>query len=363
MANPSTFGLRENPFGNVPGAEVKNWAGLQKTKQMLSDIVLSVRPDDIGSKEAVILLGDYGAGKSHALRYFTNAINEKEQGLAIYISDIRSSANITFTSLYPRIIGQIGEKKMDALWNNIHDAVSAEGKKMQADRGMHNAKHDTVVNMVMDEKVSEIDKDMLRSLYEKRMPPTKVADDFAATKALASLFRVMTTSIGDSQPPYPAVYLFLDEVESIWECRAPQQVQFFGAIRSLINEVTEHFALVLSFSAPMAVIESAIPDSVQRRLTRPPYECPTLESEGAKEFAKDYLGFIRREGYEPSQPFYPFSEDAMDSIFERETSLVPSKILDHMRAVFERSVRREGLEENQEITREMAEKILEERGM
>jgi len=318
MITPETFKLQPNPFKALPEEEVKTWAGLQETKRALSEIISSVRPDDLGSSEFIVLYGDWGAGKSHALRYFTHEINERE-GLAIYLGDIGAAPNVKFADLYPRIIEKIRERIKEKTFDEVHK-VALEG-----------------------------------ALADK-----KFKDDFDAAKKLTSLFRLLTKSSG-SVSPYPAVYLFLDEVESVWDTSPAKQLPFYSAIRHLVNEMTEHFALILSFTGTLALLEATIPEYIQTRFTRPPYECPPLDSEDAfKEFVRDYLESVRIEGYSPPQPYYPFAESTLDSIFEREPSFLPRKILRYMHAVFERSIHREGLQEGEEISREMAEKILDE---
>lgn len=320
MTTPQTFKLQPNPFKALPDAEVKTWAGLQETKRVLGEIISSVRPDDLGSSEFIVLYGDWGAGKSHALRYFTHDINKRE-GLAIYISDVGSAPDIRFDAIYPGIIEKV-QREID------NDKMANK---------LANKAYQTVFS-------AEINK--------------KPDNDSDAIKKLASLFRLLTTS-DDGSCPYPAVYLFLDEVESVLNSKLPQQLKFYSAVRHLLNEMTEHFALILSFTGSLALVEATIPDYLQARYTRPPYECPPLGSEDAfKEFVREYLESVRIEDYSPHQPYYPFSEGAMDSIFERETSLLPRKVLRHMHAVFERSIHREGLQEGDEISREMAEKIL-----
>ena len=57
---------------------------------------------------------------------------------------------------------------------------------------------------------------------------------------------------------------------------------FFGALRSLINEVAEHFALVLSFTAPTAMLEAAVPAGLTERMTRPYIQCQQLTADGRR---------------------------------------------------------------------------------
>ena len=50
--------------------------------------MLGVRASDIGSTEFLVLHGELGAGKSHALRYLKTRIEQRDsefQSLAIYV--------------------------------------------------------------------------------------------------------------------------------------------------------------------------------------------------------------------------------------------------------------------------------------
>ncbi|WP_155705898.1 ATP-binding protein [Burkholderia cepacia] len=68
MSAIEEFGLTSDPFAiTVSDVSVHRWAGREHEKKILLDVVDSVRVSDIGSSEFVIVHGDYGAGKSHAL--------------------------------------------------------------------------------------------------------------------------------------------------------------------------------------------------------------------------------------------------------------------------------------------------------
>ena len=353
MPNPSDFGLQKNPFSILPNAEVEHWAGLPETKKALADVVSIVRPDDVGASEFVVLHGDWGAGKSHALRYFTHYINKNDRGKAIYLSEIMIGAGLSFSALCPRILDQLKGETTNRLVKTIKNSVDSCTTQMREESG-YNVTPDTMI----EEKISQEDREMVKSLYNSGQASNLGVDDYSATKVLASLFRVMTLPIGDNPPAFHAVYLFLDEMENIFDDKAAKQIAFFSALRSLINGVTEHFALVLSFTAHAAMLEAAVPEHLKERMTRPYIKCEQLEADGAKKFVKEYLGFVQEDGFSPPQPFYPFSEAAIDTIFEREATLVPRRILMHLRRVWERSVRNENLQPGDEISQEMADEIL-----
>lgn len=341
MLNPSDFGLQSNPFPSMPSAEVEIWAGLPETKKHLEDVVVTVQPDDVGASEFVVIHGNYGAGKSHAMRYFTHRINKLGKNKAIYLSEIRSGKGLSFSVLCGRIRDQLDE---DETKKRIVETVkrSIEERPPKA----------------IEEKIPHPDREMVRFFCREEEIPELGKDDYSATKDLGVLFRVITSSIDGDEPAFGAIYLFLDEVECVMEEKALQQIAFFNALRSLLNEVTEHFALVLSFSTPTAMLEAVVPEALQQRMTRQYIECQELDTEEAKKFVQEYLSFVRPDNFSPPQPFYPFSEAAINTIFEREPTLVPRTILRHLRRVWERAARHGNLQPGHEISREMADEIL-----
>ena len=356
MLNPADFGLKENPFSMVPDTDVEYWAGLSETKRALSDVVDSVRPDDVGSSEFVVICAPWGAGKSHALRYFAHRINKVGRNCAVYLSEIMVGAGLSFVALCPRIHEQLKGAPMSRITSRIKESVDACADQMREGSGFSNVSPE----LAIEERIPQQDREIIKSLYQYGQLPQWGQDDYSATKGLASLFRVMTSPIANNSPAFGAVYLFLDEVEYALEDKAAKQIAFFSALRSLINGIPEHFALALSFSASTAVLEAVVPSALNERMTRPYIQCEQLTEDSAKEFVREYLGFVRpSENFLPQQPFYPFSEATVNAIFERETTLVPRRILSHLRRVWERAVRYENLQPGEEISRKMAETILE----
>lgn len=56
----SDFRLKDNSFRSLPDADISHWAGMPETKRLLSDVISSVRPDDVGASEFVILQQVHG---------------------------------------------------------------------------------------------------------------------------------------------------------------------------------------------------------------------------------------------------------------------------------------------------------------
>lgn len=367
MTDPGEFGLKENPFPILPGTKVTQWAGLPELRRSLADVISSVRPDDAGSSECVSLHGDFGGGKSHALKFFTEQINNPEgqpddrlPGYAIYLGEVAVESNPKFTSLYEKVLEGIGERVQARVADTVKRAVEECARKIISENKDIELKN--AIESAIAEKVMEEDRGVVLAFAGDITSFTALSapkDDLAAARRLASLFRIMTTPIGGNQPAYGAVYLFLDEMESLnREAKPPALRAFYGALRSVINGVNEHFALVMSASQTAAELEVFVPDFILERHTRPFIEWQGLTQEDAREFIEEYLALHRPEGYEGTNPFYPFSEGAIEAILGHEVALVPRRILQHSRRVYERATRSGDVRPGEEISGELAERIL-----
>lgn len=347
MLESEKFGLSRSPFALVPDQDVLFWAGLPETKSALHDVVSSVRDDDIGSSEFVILNGDLGAGKSHAMRYFARDVRENGS-LAVYLDDIVAAKKPSFGALTNKILESLESSGAQELITSVRQAINSQ-PPFERDRAE-----------VIHELVPKSDLEAVFTLLNGDTPRPGGSDDYNVVRWLAQIFRIATMRIGNGSPAFHGTYLFLDEVESISEYTAAVQIAFFGSLRSLINALPNNFALVLSFSLPTGVLEAVVPQPLWERLTRRPIQVEQLTTSQAEEFVREYLEHVRPAGGPPvPQPFYPFSEDAMEAILEEETALVPRRILRHLGRVWERVARLELVAEGEEIRRETAETILE----
>ena len=354
MLNPKQFGLSPSPFSLTPDANVKFWSGMPESKRALKDVIVSVRNDDVGSSEFVLLNGAFGAGKSHALRYFAREAREAD-GISIYLEDILAAPKPTFSALAERLTDSIGQDVSNKLITAVKDAIR---RCLEATNAQQ---HVEVDNQAITRRfVTEPDQATATHILEHSAIPSLVEkDDYDVVRRLAAVLRLATSRIGENEPAFQAAYLFVDEVEALADQTAAVQTAFFSSLRSLINALPEHFALVLSFSMPTGVLESYVPPPIWERMTRPVIEIAQLSVDEATRFVREYLANVRpNAAYTPPQPFYPFSQDALFSIFEQETPLVPLRILSHLRRVWERAARHELVMEGEEISREDAESIL-----
>jgi hypothetical protein len=158
--------------------------------------------------------------------------------------------------------------------------------------------------------------------------------------------------------PRESVYLFIDECEMLFEAKSSESELVFNGLRELINSLPYTFCLMLSFSAATALIEAVMPTHLLKRLTRPYIEIPMLTDDMAREFLRSQLNFYRTEASPHVDSFYPFSNEAVDLIIEDQVTLTPRNLFISCKRVFERAIRRYGVEPGGTITLEIATQIL-----
>ena len=380
------YGLKANPFPLQPGSTVTTWAGRPDERELLFDIVRTPLANDIGTSEFAVIHGDYGAGKSHSMRFFASLINndtsDQFSSIAIYVPTIKMDQRTTSLRLYREVMQIVGDTRVRTLASTILSSfvrATDDFKKkltkeqLLADEGSDQNVRESVLHSIDQADVPMVqlmlsiaqgDDDALAYLRGsgKAMPALGFAQpvnsDFAASKTLGGFLRVLTLSIEGQEPACLATYLFLDEVESIMEDRPTDLQQFFQGIRNLVNELPYHFCLLMSFSADTALMEAIIPQAVLQRMTRPYIELSTLEPDDAKDFIAELLRDHRPESFSCTNKFHPFTEESVELVLERIAQITPRQLFRMLNTILIRSIQREGLVGGQEISTGMAEDIL-----
>ena len=379
MAELVGYGFREHPFPLLPGGRVTNWAGMNDVRMKFEDVVRSVLTSDSGLSEFVILHGNYGAGKTHALKYMATMVNEVEKDAygshAIYVPKIKQGPKISFLEIYKYIVQTLGEDFLRSLATEINSSIDKEVFERGSGGGkggLEGMKACVISELPSDAQAMvkllislENGEDRgLRFLFEGKQAVSEVGyaqpinNDYLAVQVLSDLFRTMTLPVGSSEPAYRAVHLFIDEVEDILEAKSQEQLDLWSSVRELVNRLPANFALVLAFSADAALLEAMMPMGVAERTTRPNIELQALDIDEAKEFVAKQLADFRPDGYKPPQPYHPFTEDAVSYLLEQTVILVPRRIFRGLRQTLDRAIKREGLQPGDEIGAEMMAEVM-----
>lgn len=380
----SDFELTEDPFPIIPDGPIYNWAGRPELKDDLIDLVKGVRARDIGVTEVAVLHGEYGAGKSHALRFLKTRIDGESQkpdgefrSLVLYVERPRVATKLNFLELHKYIIRTLGRERIQSFAQKVKQIIED-----WASEKAHAASMGGVADLssFREAAVSECkptDRGMIRllmrgagdsdALYEFLAGTAacagdeyegRVDSDFMAAKILSDFFRVLTYDFRPNIRVCESVYLFIDECEILVEVKASESELVFNGLRELINGLPYRFGLILSFSAATALIEAIMPNHLLKRLTRPYIEVPMLTDDDAVEFLKTQINFHRPPNSPRQGTFYPFTEGAIRFVVGHINTMTPRSLFIDCKRVLERAIRRHDLVKGEEITEEMAQTIL-----
>lgn len=380
------YGLKKNPFTTVP-TDVDHWSGRDRERDLLHDVYQSVLYGDSGLSEFVIIVGEWGSGKTHALEFFRQFVNVQRPDMeakAILVPKVKLGPKVSWLELYRHIVKQhLGREFFRDLATRFRDLVTTCADELS------NAVDRATLQRSMKEDPEHFRKKVVSELAPEDQPyamlllyvaegseaaltyltegvkgpsnidlPKDIKNDYNAVQILAGIFRVMTLPIQKKPPVYRGVHFAIDEVEELLEVKATEQAEFWFGTRELINRVPERMAFLLSFSTDVPMLEAIISDAVYDRTTRKNVALEAFSSEDGKEFVRRQLEYCRPADYDAPQPFHPFTADAVDYVLEQTVSLVPRKIFLPLRQVLERAIRREGLEKGDEIDRALAEAIM-----
>ena len=362
--------LKANPFTLVPIDRVTVWAGYPDLQAQLFDIVESCRSDRVGLSEFAIVHGDYGAGKSHALRFLRYCITERDKGKfnspCVYLATMRVSSTMSFVVLYRRLIeillphiretadwldlavedsarrrvpgnrlGEI-EKAMDEIYGDPTITPGFPSLSLIL-RGIKNDAPEAV-QILLGEKLSG---QGAAKTYRKYNMAGPIDSEYDATRCLGAYVNLCTRgtttlSEGDVLARSKAFYFFFDELEIVNDFRPQEALSMNQGLRDLINACPENCCFLFGMSGDVRDIYGLLTTPVIRRMSREPLGIEPLTSDEAVEFLTQVLKGYRSDLDDPDE--HPFEKESLFAIAEATQNKTPSELFRGCRRVLEKSV-------------------------
>lgn len=362
--------LTRNPFTLVPDNKVNVWAGYKELRKELLDIIESCRSDRVGLSEFTILHGDYGSGKSHALRYLqywiTDAEEEDFNAQCVYLDTMKVAASMNFVALYRKIMESlISHIQETAGWLDL--AVEESAKEQVPDgslqeqgemidrlyrdleitplypplqlllRGVKNSDSEALALLLGDKLSGRGTMDKYRS-YGMTGP---IDSEYDATRCLGAYVNLCirgtdVLSEGEVLARNKAFYFFFDELEVVGDFRPQEALSINQGLRDLINACPENCCFLFGMSGDVRGMYGILTQAVIRRMSRDPLPIEPLSSQEAVAFLKEVLKAYRSDSRDPDE--YPFLEEALMAISEETQMKTPSDLFRGCRRVLEKSV-------------------------
>ena len=353
--------LQGNPFrpNPVQGTDprIGIWVGYEPQRRQLIKYLARSRADQVGNVNFIMLYGDYGTGKSHALLWALNEITnlgkEEFNSLAFYIPTLKKEkGQLTFAGAYREDIVNRTNLIGDVL--DFRFFLRNATIQVAAERGLsgHSDEREIITSLIESVdlrtfalRLIECDNDQkVRSLigadklsdYEAMLIFTRLVNLFTLELPLASGARRFKN----------AVYLLIDEVDDLQRASPKDARDINDILRHIYDSCPACFGLVIGLSAEVADLSAIFYPYLLERLSRR-LHFDTMDRVTTVAFVLSILEESRTEG-SPVERGFPFEVDAIEAIASSLSKITPRKIINVMQQVLE-EVRLAGLDPREEV--------------
>lgn len=333
----SQFGLDGNPFpySPVPAESPEIYCGQQQATNDISSTVSTVL--STGKSRHLVITGKYGNGKSHTLKYTRSLVREREDAVVGYVAQPGEG----FLDIYHEFIYDLGFDHVEEIAYEYlatvardvteTDPSGADGMRSLIDDG------DVLLSEIVPEAIRRLSDvtqfaDFARAIvhmvyedtnlyawqwlsaegirYEQRKEMeihTALDDDTMAVRAFTALKQLLL-ELG-----YTAVFVFVDEFESIARLSPKDEQSTLNSIRHLMDQNSS--GLCLLFGCAPEVWQDvmseyhAFSERIGREVTLRP-----LTADDINMLVETYLNRVRSNG---TAGLYPFTDDGIEVILQR----------------------------------------------
>ena len=343
-ANLSGNPFRSNPnFAADPRARI--WVGYEKQKKQINKYLYRSLADQVGNANFLMLYGDYGTGKSHALLWAQNKILHDEKdtfnSVCYFIPTLRKDkGKLTFAGAFLDDIVAKSDlmSNVQAFHNFLTECVSLC-------RTAHGHDHEVPADKIIEILIPPVElNNFAKAIYhcqkeedfQKLIAPNTLADYQAMMifTRLTNLFvHEMKISESDKRRFKKGSYLFIDELDDLERASIKEAREVNDILRHIYDNCPHCFCLVIGLSAEISQLAVYFFDYVLSRIHRQ-IELVGLDKDDAVTFVCEILNSNRVDP-EGELDFFPFERGAIDAIASQLTEITPRKIVNTMQQVIE----------------------------
>jgi hypothetical protein len=337
--------LLENPFRSNPAADADPrqgiWVGYPREREMLTKFLQRSLADRVGNVNFVLIYGDYGVGKSHALLWSQYQIlHEKKddyKSVAYYIKTMmKDKAKMSFATAFQEDVVNKSSITSDILhFKQFVDECIVEYKqenKLGPEVSWEKVAEKLVPSMEMLNLLKQILHCNEANVRQLLSPNGDHAAMLLFCRITNLFIHPFALKKGERRFRQ-AVYLFMDEMDELAQCSAKEAREVNSLIRHIYDQCPNCFFLGLGFTATSAEIGVLFADYVLSRVSKQ-IVLELLQPDEAKVFVKEILNSARVDD-KKKKDYFPFEEAAVSTIVSQIVSITPRKIVNMMQQVIE----------------------------
>lgn len=368
--NPEVFypacNLNGNPFRIHPNDDsdprATIWVGYETQKKHLQKIVDRVRADKVGLTNFVLLHGAYGAGKSHALLWIRTWVKSENAGIAYFMPTLKKEkGKLSFSAALVEDLVERGSLIQDLDdFKNFFETRILEVKNGTGIHGIEEAIDYLIKSHEQAEFVKKLcachNDDQIKNLLN-----AKSLSDYQSVMLFSKIVNLFVQSFktpATDQRFKQAIYLLIDELDDLSRQPPKETLETNDMLRHLYDACPNAFGLIGALSAELTTLTNSFTDYVLSRVTRQ-IQFDLLDRENAVKFIRDILDADPNRLAQDlaKRGFFPFQEDAIDTVVSQLRTITPRKIVNIMQNVIE-ELRLEGYDpHNGPVTNQILEDL------
>jgi hypothetical protein len=322
------YGLRCNPFPYV-GVPDETLSLYTDRKRELKTIEEVVKASLNGTSSHIVLVGSYGNGKTHTMRYIKKQLESQVPNtLAIYVA----TPGDRILSLYSNFMFEYGFDRLESLvWKFLEFATGEENLRKKVNEGevllpeiletgkrrlQNEIKYTDFATAFLKLTLEECKFIAWKYLSGEPIPfehrreldvVMAIDNDDKALRAFMSLKRILAL-LGNK-----LICILIDEFESIEYLNILLKQKILNSVRHLIDLNPQGLCLIIG-CAPDVWVDiikeyHAFSERIFRQIT-----LRALGKDDLRNFVSSYLQHFRIGDADPPNDIFPFTEDAINEI-------------------------------------------------
>ncbi|WP_320195586.1 hypothetical protein RMR10_001455 [Agrobacterium rosae] len=341
--------LKANPFrsnatlDDDPRLEV--WAGQSGERKLLEKFLARSKADQVGNTNLILLHGDWGTGKSHALLWGAQWLRKDTGGKkssAYYIPTLKKDkGRISFAGAFVEDLLAKTNLLQDVI--EFRQFVKTAISKYRDENGTPTkTQDDEVVEKIIPvvdlyNFVKELDRHEGETEIKAFLAPKGLTDYQAVTTftRIVNLFVYEFRFVNETKRFRQSVHLMIDELDILRQASSKEILETNDLVRHLYDQCPNCFGLVLAVSAEQELLSSIFADYVLTRVSRQ-IEFKPFDRGAACEFVIQIMDESRvRPDSVPECGSYPFTPEALDAVLGQLTFKTPRKVVNVMQQLVE----------------------------